>query len=173
MVNGAIWRLPMTSISRCTCRLRACITASNFRGSQGLPRVMEKSDFSALPTMRGAPSLGRTLVLAGSFDRNDCRCLHRGRQAQRTFIPPYGTGASLYLRPVMFGTTVGLGGQTCSGSLADRLLFARGCLFQIGGIKPIPVAIDREQDRAAPRGTGDVKVGGNYAASLLSGEKRT
>ena len=39
------------------------------------------------------------------------------------------------------------------------------------GIKPILVAIDREQDRAAPRGTGDVKVGGNYAASLLSGEK--
>ena len=39
------------------------------------------------------------------------------------------------------------------------------------GIKPILVAIDREQDRAAPRGTGDVTVGGNYAASLLSGEK--
>ena len=37
------------------------------------------------------------------------------------------------------------------------------------GIKPIKVALDREQDRAAPRGTGDVKVGGNYAASILSG----
>ena len=45
-----------------------------------------------------------------------------------------------------------------------------GAYFK-SGIKPIRVAIDREQDRAAPRGTGDVKVGGNYAASLLSGEK--
>ena len=39
------------------------------------------------------------------------------------------------------------------------------------GMKPIRVAIDREQDRSAPRGTGDVKVGGNYASSLYSGEQ--
>ena len=38
-------------------------------------------------------------------------------------------------------------------------------------MKPIKVIVDREQDRAAPRGTGDIKAGGNYASSILSGEK--
>ena len=61
-------------------------------------------------------------------------------------------------------------GQAFEGCPADCLLFACGCLLQVG-VTPIRVAVDRKQDRAAPRGTGDVKVGGNYAASLLSGEK--
>lgn len=47
------------------------------------------------------------------------------------YIPPYGTGASLYLRPVMFGTTAGLG-SNLQGCFADCLLFTCGCLFQGG-----------------------------------------
>ena len=86
------------------------------------------------------------------------------------FIPPYGTGASFYLRPVMFGTTVGLGVKPAKDALLIVYGSPVGAYFKTG-IKPIMVAIDREQDRAAPRGTGDVKVGGNYAASLMSGEK--
>ena len=86
------------------------------------------------------------------------------------FIPPYGTGASFYLRPVMFGTTVGLGVKPAKDALLIVYGSPVGAYFK-AGIKPIMVAIDREQDRAAPRGTGDVKVGGNYAASLMSGEK--
>ena len=86
------------------------------------------------------------------------------------FIPPYGTGASLYLRPVMFGTTAGLGVKPAKDALLIVYCSPVGAYFK-SGIKPIRVAIDREQDRAAPRGTGDVKVGGNYAASLMSGEK--
>ena len=85
------------------------------------------------------------------------------------FIPPYGTGASFYLRPVMFGTTAGLGVKPSKDALLVVYGSPVGAYFK-GGIKPMKVAIDREQDRAAPRGTGDVKVGGNYAASLMSGE---
>ncbi len=85
------------------------------------------------------------------------------------FIPPYGTGASLYLRPVMFGTMVGLGVKPSSEALLIVYCSPVGAYFK-SGIKPITVALDREQDRAAPRGTGDVKVGGNYAASIYSGE---
>ena len=85
------------------------------------------------------------------------------------YIPPYGTGASLYLRPVMFGTTAGLGVKPAKDALLIVYCSPVGAYFK-DGIKPISVAIDREQDRAAPRGTGDVKVGGNYASSLLSGE---
>ena len=74
------------------------------------------------------------------------------------YIPPYGTGASLYLRPVMFGTTAGLGVKPAKDALLIVYCSPVGAYFK-DGIKPISVAIDREQDRAAPRGTGDVKAG--------------
>jgi len=96
-------------------------------------------------------------------------CIEVVKRNER-FIPPYGTGASLYLRPVMFGTTAGLGVKPSKDALLIVYCSPVGAYFK-SGIKPILVAIDREQDRAAPRGTGDVKVGGNYAASLMSGEK--
>ncbi|MDE6711071.1 MAG: aminotransferase class IV, partial [Alistipes sp.] len=72
------------------------------------------------------------------------------------YIPPYGTGASLYLRPVMFGTTAGLGVKPAKDALLIIYASPVGAYFK-EGIKPIKVALDREQDRAAPRGTGDVK----------------
>ena len=86
------------------------------------------------------------------------------------FIPPYGTGASFYLRPVMFGTSAGLGVKPSTDAMLIVYGSPVGAYFK-EGIKPIKVAIDREQDRAAPRGTGDAKVGGNYASSLLSGTR--
>ena len=84
------------------------------------------------------------------------------------FIPPYETGASFYIRPMMFGTTVGLGVRASKEAMIIVYASPVGPYFK-GGMKTIRVAIDREQDRAAPRGTGDVKVGGNYASSLMSG----
>lgn len=86
------------------------------------------------------------------------------------FVPPYETGASLYLRPVLFGTTVGLGVRPAKDALLVIYCSPVGPYFK-AGMKPIRVVIDREQDRSAPRGTGDVKVGGNYASSLYSGQK--
>lgn len=86
------------------------------------------------------------------------------------YIPPYGTGASLYLRPVMFGTTAGLGVKAAKDAMLVIYASPVGAYFK-DGIKPIKVVIDRDQDRAAPRGTGDVKVGGNYAASIYSGQR--
>ncbi len=94
-------------------------------------------------------------------------CIEVVRRNAR-FIPPYGTGASFYLRPVMFGTTVGLGVRPAKDALLIIYGSPVGPYFK-EGMKPIRVAIDREQDRSAARGTGDVKVGGNYASSLYSG----
>lgn len=84
------------------------------------------------------------------------------------FIPPYGTGASLYLRPILIGMSVGLGVRPSKDALLIVYCSPVGPYFK-EGFKTIKVAIDREQDRSAPRGTGDVKVGGNYASSLISG----
>ena len=76
------------------------------------------------------------------------------------YIPPYGTGASLYLRPMLIGSKACLGVKAVDE--ADFIVFCSpvGPYFK-EGMKPIKAVIDREQDRAAPRGTGDVKVGGN------------
>ena len=84
-------------------------------------------------------------------------------------IPPYGTDAALYLRPLEIGTTPGLGVKAAKDALFVVFCSPVGPYFK-EGIRPIDVAIDREQDRAAPRGTGDVKIAANYAASIFSGE---
>ena len=86
------------------------------------------------------------------------------------YVPPYESGASLYLRPVLIGTKVGLGVKASHEAMLFVFCSPVGPYFK-GGMKPIKVIIDRVQDRAAPRGTGDIKAGGNYASSIFSGEK--
>lgn len=84
------------------------------------------------------------------------------------FVPPYESGASLYVRPLVIGL-----GEQVGVKPADEFLFVVfvcpvGPYFK-EGFKPTPMAILRGYDRAAPLGTGTIKVGGNYAASLKSG----
>ncbi|MBQ4279989.1 MAG: branched-chain amino acid aminotransferase [Rikenellaceae bacterium] len=89
--------------------------------------------------------------------------------ANRRFVPPYGTGATLYIRPLLIGS-----GAKVGVSPADEYLFIV-FVTPVGpyykeGFRPIRVMIDRDHDRAAPHGTGHVKAGGNYGASLISEE---
>lgn len=86
------------------------------------------------------------------------------------FIPPYGTGASFYLRPLLIGSNAVLGVKPATEAMLIVFGTPVGAYFK-EGIKPISVLLDREFDRAAPRGTGEVKVGGNYASSIYSGER--
>ena len=84
------------------------------------------------------------------------------------FVPPYESGAALYLRPLLIGT-----GAKVGVSPADEYLFMIfvtpvGPYFK-EGFKPVNMMISRKYDRAAPNGTGHIKVGGNYAASLVAG----
>lgn len=85
--------------------------------------------------------------------------------ANLRFVPPFGTGASLYIRPVMFGSgpKVGLG----PAAEYDLVIFVTpvGPYYK-GGFKPVRALVVDQFDRAAPAGTGDCKVGGNYAAGL-------
>jgi branched-chain amino acid aminotransferase len=86
------------------------------------------------------------------------------------FLPPYESQAALYVRPVLFGTRPRLTVRP-SGE-AGFCVFATpvGPYFK-EGIRPIDAIVNRNQDRSAPLGTGDVKVGGNYASSMLSYEE--
>lgn len=81
------------------------------------------------------------------------------------YIPPYESGATLYLRPLLFGITAGVGVRPATEYCF--LIFATpvGPYFK-GGFSSNPYIIVRDVDRAAPLGTGMFKVGGNYAASL-------
>lgn len=81
------------------------------------------------------------------------------------FVPPYGTGASLYIRPTLFGIGAEVGVRPAKEYMFLVFVSPVGPYFK-EGFNPVKIAIVRDSDRAAPLGTGTFKVGGNYAASL-------
>jgi branched-chain amino acid aminotransferase len=83
------------------------------------------------------------------------------------FVPPYGLGATLYIRPLLIGTGAEVGVKAASEYMFMVFVTPVGPYFK-SGFGPVDIMICRKYDRAAPRGTGSYKVGGNYAASLLS-----
>lgn len=85
--------------------------------------------------------------------------------ANRKYVPPYGTGASLYIRPLVLGTGPQVGVRPASEYMFVIFVTPVGPYFKTG-FKPVHLIVEEEVDRAAPLGVGDVKVGGNYAAGL-------
>lgn len=88
-------------------------------------------------------------------------------RANERFIPPYGTGGALYLRPFVIGVGDNIGVRTAPEFIFSIFCMPVGAYFK-GGLKPNNFVIS-DYDRAAPHGTGAAKVGGNYAASLMPG----
>jgi len=86
------------------------------------------------------------------------------------YVPPYGEGASLYIRPLLIGTGPQVGVKPAKDYLFMVFVGPVGPYFK-EGFNPVKMQIVRDFDRAAPLGTGHIKVGGNYAASLLAGER--
>ncbi len=85
-------------------------------------------------------------------------------KANASFVPPYGTGATLYVRPYMFGSNAVIGVKPADEYQFRIFATPVGPYFK-GGAKPISVRLS-DMDRAAPHGTGDIKAGLNYAMSL-------
>ncbi|MBN2612072.1 MAG: branched-chain amino acid aminotransferase [Bacteroidales bacterium] len=83
------------------------------------------------------------------------------------FVPPYGHGASLYIRPLLLGTGAEVGVKPSKEYMFMVFVTPVGPYFK-SGFSPVDIMICRDFDRAAPLGTGCFKVGGNYAASLTS-----
>lgn len=86
------------------------------------------------------------------------------------FIPPYGSGASLYIRPLLIGIS-GLIGVKPATEYAFILFCSPVGPYFKTGLKPIRLVVEDTIDRAAPLGVGAVKVGGNYAAGLRASKK--
>lgn len=94
-----------------------------------------------------------------------CEMVKKVVKLNERFIPPYESGASLYIRPLLIGTSAQVGVHPADEYLFLIFVTPVGPYFK-GGFATNPYVIIREFDRAAPLGTGTFKVGGNYAASL-------
>jgi branched-chain amino acid aminotransferase len=86
------------------------------------------------------------------------------------YVPPYGEGASLYVRPLLIGTGAEVGVKPAKEYTFIVFVGPVGPYFK-EGFNPVKMQIVRDFDRAAPLGTGSIKVGGNYAASLRASER--
>lgn len=136
-----------------------------FRGKDGKIRIfrLEENAARMQDTCRG------TMMAELPTDRFRDAVLQAVKLNER-FVPPYGTGASLYIRPLLIGTGAQVGVRPADEYLFVIFVTPVGPYFK-GGFSTNPYVIIREYDRAAPLGTGTFKVGGNYAASLRASKK--
>ena len=86
-------------------------------------------------------------------------------KANLDYLPPYGTGGSMYVRPLLFGSGEQIGVAPADEYTFLVLVTPVGAYYK-GGLQAVKAMVQDEYDRAAPRGTGHIKVGGNYAAGL-------
>lgn len=85
-------------------------------------------------------------------------------KANAAWVPPYGSGATLYIRPYMIATSNVIGVKPAEGYQFRMFVTPVGPYFK-GGVKPLTICVS-DFDRAAPHGTGHIKAGLNYAMSL-------
>lgn len=136
-----------------------------FKGPDGKVRVF-RIDENAKRMQRSADGILMQQVPVDLFTKAVVRAV----ELNMDYVPPYESGAALYIRPLLIGT-----GPRVGVSPADEYTFVVfvtpvGPYFK-EGFKPTKQMISRKFDRAAPQGTGHLKVGGNYAASMSAGEK--
>ena len=131
-----------------------------FRGKDGAIRVFRWEE-NAKRLQRSADAIMMEPVPSELF----LKAMIKVVKMNEEYIPPYGTGSSLYLRPLLIGSGAQVGVKPASEYLFMIFVTPVGPYFK-EGFKPVDMELVRDFDRAAPQGTGNVKVGGNYAASL-------
>ena len=134
-----------------------------FRGKDGKIRIFRLEE-NAKRIRRSADGVLMAPIPEDLF----CEMVKKVVKLNEDFIPPYGSGSSLYIRPLELGTSAQVGVRPATEYLFLIFVTPVGPYFK-EGFKPTKVAIYRQFDRAAPCGTGRWKVGGNYAASLTAG----
>jgi branched-chain amino acid aminotransferase len=88
----------------------------------------------------------------------------------QAYIPPYGTGGSLYIRPLLIGSGAEMGVKPSVEYTFIVMVMPVGPYYT-NGLTPVKALIQDQYDRAAPQGVGDIKVAGNYAAGLYAQAK--
>src|SRR6185312_16191344 len=83
------------------------------------------------------------------------------------YVPPFGTGATLYVRPLLIGTSAVIGVQASDEYAFIIFAMPVGPYYK-NGMVPVPAYVQENYDRAAPHGVGHVKAAGNYAAGMIA-----
>jgi branched-chain amino acid aminotransferase len=135
-----------------------------FRGKDGKIRIFRMHDNA----LRMQDSADGTLMERVPIDVFEEAVLKAVKLNER-FVPPYESGASLYIRPVLFGSGAQVGVRPATEYTFIVFVTPVGPYFK-GGFQTTPFVIMRQYDRSAPLGMGKYKVGGNYAASLVAGQ---
>ena len=135
-----------------------------YRGADGKIRVF-REEMNATRLFNSAKRTCMAPVPVEMF----CEAVDRVVKANEEWIPPYGTGATLYIRPLLIGSGPQIGVAPASEYTFIVMVVPVGAYYK-GGLQAVKACIVDDYDRAAPRGTGNVKLAGNYAASLLSHE---
>ncbi len=107
------------------------------------------------------PSVPKELFLRGVME---------AVRANASWVPPYGSGASLYIRPLLIGVGPNMGLRPAKQYEYRVMVSPVGPYYKSGGLSVISLAVS-DFDRAAPHGTGDVKAGANYPGGLFATRK--
>ncbi|MGN1373021.1 MAG: branched-chain amino acid aminotransferase [Candidatus Coproplasma sp.] len=122
--------------------------------------VVFRPDLNAERMQQSAARLEMPTLPEGMF----IKAVEQVVSANKDYVPPYGSGATLYLRPYMFGSSPVIGVKPADEYQFRLFATPVGPYFK-GGVKPITIRVC-DFDRAAPHGTGHIKAGLNYAMSL-------
>ncbi len=136
-----------------------------FRGKDGKIRIFRMRE-NALRMQSSCRGIMMEELPTNIFEETVLKAV----KLNEKFVPPYESGASLYIRPLLIGTSPQVGVKPSKEYLFVVFVTPVGPYFK-EGFKPTPLVIFRSFDRAAPLGTGTYKIGGNYAASLVAGDK--
>ncbi len=161
--EGGLTEDSMITMSECACVLQYAQTA--FEGLKAY--TTENGDIVTFRPDMNAERLQNSckgLVMPEFPKEQFLNALDQLVAANAAYVPPYGSGASLYVRPYVFGINPVIGVAP-----ADEFQFRMFCTpvgpYFKGGIKPLTIRVS-DFDRAAPHGTGNIKAGLNYAMSL-------
>lgn len=135
-----------------------------FRGKDGKIRIFRLEE-----NARRIAESARGILMAPVPEELFREMVIKAVKLNERFIPPYGSGASLYIRPLEIGMSAQVGVKPAREYLFMVLVTPVGPYFK-EGFRPTNICVMRQYDRVAPKGTGRWKVGGNYAASLTAGE---
>jgi branched-chain amino acid aminotransferase len=136
-----------------------------FKGQDGKVRIFRMRD-NALRMQHSCDGIMMERLPVELFEKAVVKAV----ELNKSYIPPYGSGASLYIRPLLIGSGPEIGVKPAQEFLFMVFVMPVGPYFK-EGFKPTDLVIYRHFDRAAPQGTGKYKVGGNYAASMVAGQE--
>ena len=163
--EGALITDPNVTLNECACVFQYAQTV--FEGLKAYTTedgrtVTFRPDLNAERINQSAARLKMPVLPEGRF----IEAVKMVVKANEDFVPPFGSGASLYVRPYIMGTNAVIGVKPADEYQFRILVTPVGPYFK-GGAKPLTIRVS-DYDRAAPNGTGHIKAGLNYAMSLYA-----